>query len=433
MRMAGHRKTAWLRCGVVLLILHVAAGAQAQAVGVGPEIFVGQPASPAEVRTRAVPRAVAAPGRTIELPPTTAAERSARSPDASAVAPGPHEIGFGRDLARLRGSPVGTADLVWQDAADGARVASLAIVSPGAGALRAQLELTSPPETLEVAVLRPGRSASHRRGGPGCGTPRRAVAGRGGAVLVAHGGGRRHRRRVPSAAGRAGQARGVDRAGLHLDSHPAAATRSIPECGHTDTACAADVLSDIARRSIAMYSYTTDDGRTGTCTGTLLNDLDPTTQTPYFLTAHHCVRSEVRVASMELYWFYEREVCGEPALQRFVRQGGGATLLASEGYVTGTDFALLRLSRAPPTGAGMAGWSAEQLSTTDPVAGMHHPKSLRKKIFAGRVTKFAPFQSFWLPAGTAAPPMSTSTSTGMLRKAAAAGPHCGSASTGTTM
>ena len=398
LRRAGHRKPAWFRFGVVV-ILYVAANAQAQAVRVGPEIFVGPDPPPAGRQTRAAAPTVAVPGRTIELPPPTAAERSARSPDPSGVAPGPHEIGFGRDLARLRGSPVGTADLVWQDAADGSQVASLAIVSPGAGALRVDLELTSPPAALEVRFFDPGDPAGTVEAVPAA--ELRASRSADGVV----------RYWSPTVAG---DDIGVEfrlPAGVppklvvsiarvsHLESHPAFPTHWTPECGHTDAACAADVLSDVARRSIAKYTYTTGDGRTGACTGTLLNDLDPTTQTPYFLTAQHCVSTEDRAASMEFYWFYEREVCGEPALKPFVRQGGGATLLASEGFVSGTDFALLRLNRAPPAGAGMAGWSSERLSRGNAVGGMHHPKGLRKKIFAGRVTGFSPFTSILYPTG----------------------------------
>jgi hypothetical protein len=51
-----------------------------------------------------------------------------------------------------------------------------------------------------------------------------------------------------------------------------------------------------------MMLYTQEDGTSAACTGTLLNDGDPTTHIPYFLTAHHCVPDQVRASSIETYW-----------------------------------------------------------------------------------------------------------------------------------
>jgi hypothetical protein len=48
-----------------------------------------------------------------------------------------------------------------------------------------------------------------------------------------------------------------------------------------------------AERSVAKMIFTEGWWYTYLCTGTVLNDLDPTTQIPYFMTAHHCISTQV--------------------------------------------------------------------------------------------------------------------------------------------
>ena len=45
-----------------------------------------------------------------------------------------------------------------------------------------------------------------------------------------------------------------------------------------------------------------------------------------------------------------------------------------------TDYALLQLSRDPPVGAGMSGWTSASVSVDDAVVGVHHPAGDLKKV-----------------------------------------------------
>lgn len=126
------------------------------------------------------------------------------------------------------------------------------------------------------------------------------------------------------------------------------------------------------------------------CTGTLIADTDPSTQTPYFLTANHCVGSQegaYGTSSMEFYWLYQTPACGEsaPRLADVPRTSGGADLLATVAE-HGSDFALVRLRNAPPEGLARAGWSTELPSVGTEVVCIHHPSSDYKRISFGTIT-----------------------------------------------
>ena len=160
-------------------------------------------------------------------------------------------------------------------------------------------------------------------------------------------------------------------------------------CGnHVDAACRTDMVSSVARRAVAKYLFTTSSGRSSACTGTLLNDLDATTQVPYFLTADHCVGSQREASTMEFYWFFERTACADSAV-RTVRTVGGATLLAAE--EASWDCPPARTSRCcgstglPARGVGLAGWTDATVSVGDRLVGVHHPALDLKKVGTGTV------------------------------------------------
>lgn len=179
----------------------------------------------------------------------------------------------------------------------------------------------------------------------------------------------------------------------HLDEHPMRSDHiGRSRCGnHVDAACRTDMISSVARRAVAKYLFTSRSGRSSACTGTLLNDLDATTQVPYFLTAHHCVGSWRAASTMEFYWFFERTACADGSAVRTVRTVGGATLLTAEEAnwnAAGTDFALVRLNRPPPRGVGLAGWTDSTVSVGDRLVGVHHPALDLKKVGTGTVAGF---------------------------------------------
>lgn len=132
-------------------------------------------------------------------------------------------------------------------------------------------------------------------------------------------------------------------------------------------------------------------GATGAvwCTGTLIVDTDPSTQIPYFLTAHHCVRDQVRASTIEVYWLYQTSVCNgsPPSLLTVPRTTGGATMLATAGgrgdIGGGNDFSLLRLRQTPPSGLTYVGWTSQAPAFNTEVTCIHHPTGSYKRISFG--------------------------------------------------
>ena len=106
------------------------------------------------------------------------------------------------------------------------------------------------------------------------------------------------------------------------------------------------------------------------CTGTLLNDVAQD-QTPYFLTANHCVQTQPVAQTAEVYWFYQTTACNSGVLRSdIVHQTGGANLLATQ---SSNDFSLLRLVNNAPGGAVFSGWTSDAQSIGTGVFGLHHP------------------------------------------------------------
>ena len=349
--------------------------------------FAAEDAGP---RDRSPPAVAAEVGLTVELPPVRAQERSAGfAGDDGTPSPGPAQVGFGRDLRSLRGDVVGPTDLVWESTPDGGTAATVAVVSPGAAALRAQLLLTAPAPELEVGFYDPRDPertvtwvphdelrATHSDADGGLVYWSPIV--RGDRIAVAFylppGSSRKVVVSIPRIS--------------HLDppDRHDSARFPTPSCGQTHAVCRTEHISDTARSSVAFYYFTNQHGSTGVCTGVLLNDVDPTTRIPYFLSAQHCAGTAAQAATMEFYWFYEKPTCGGPSVpseelfDAATYQGGGATYVSKRGR---WDYALMRLNRSPPAGVGMAGWTSARVSVGDEVAGVHHPYFQPKHDSAG--------------------------------------------------
>jgi hypothetical protein len=105
------------------------------------------------------------------------------------------------------------------------------------------------------------------------------------------------------------------------------------------------------------------------CTGTLLNNVAQD-ETPYFLTANHCVNSQAVAQTVEAYWFYQTTSCNSGVLRSWVHSPPGANLLATQGS---NDFCLLRLQNNAPGGAYFSGWTSAAQPTGTGVFGLHHP------------------------------------------------------------
>lgn len=156
------------------------------------------------------------------------------------------------------------------------------------------------------------------------------------------------------------------------------------ECGNGpgtgELACHLDVMCESSVSSAARDATGYMNWRTGDtvyrCTGTLLNDEDPETYVPYFLTAYHCLHTQVEVSSLEVVWVYQRSSCGGSLPYYFaLPYSTGGTLLETSSTDDGNDMSFIRLDSVPD-GISFAGWNTE---TSSAVYGIHHPRGAWKR------------------------------------------------------
>lgn len=124
------------------------------------------------------------------------------------------------------------------------------------------------------------------------------------------------------------------------------------------------------KRAVAMILTS---GGSRICTGSLINNTRQD-QTPYFLTANHCLGGE----STWIFMFnYESPTCTNIDGPTWMTVSG-STLKANNSY---SDFALLLLSTAPPDSYNVyfAGWSAVDTASSNQTC-IHHPRGDIKKI-----------------------------------------------------
>jgi len=149
-----------------------------------------------------------------------------------------------------------------------------------------------------------------------------------------------------------------------------------------DVQCSSAYGSNAAH-GVARISFVSGGG-TYDCSGALLNDNDPTTTTPWFLTANHCVSTEAEANSVQFYWDYYASSCGgfAPSLQS-VPQSYGATLVATSST---TDVTLLKITGSVPSGRTLLAWTSATSYLGASVVGLHHPVGDVMKISAGSLT-----------------------------------------------
>jgi hypothetical protein len=116
------------------------------------------------------------------------------------------------------------------------------------------------------------------------------------------------------------------------------------------------------------------------CTGALINNT-LNDQTPYVLSANHCVDSKLRAQNTVFVFNYESPACNgsDGSVSQSI---SGASLMATKNQDKGyLDFTLLRLSQAIPLAYQpyFAGWDSRNLAPQS-VAGIHHPWGDVKKI-----------------------------------------------------
>ncbi len=134
--------------------------------------------------------------------------------------------------------------------------------------------------------------------------------------------------------------------------------------------CEVDASCNPVNENNAVARITYNNNGMFVCTGTLLND-SAHDQTPYFLTANHCVNSQAVAQTVEVYWFYQTTSCNSGVLRSgIVHQTGGATFLNAR---RSSDFCLLRLQNNAPGGAVFSGWTSARQRIGTSVFGLHHP------------------------------------------------------------
>jgi hypothetical protein len=132
-------------------------------------------------------------------------------------------------------------------------------------------------------------------------------------------------------------------------------------------------LQDI-KHSVLKFSYRDETG-SFLCSGGLLNNAR-NDETPYFLTASHCISKSIEASSLVAYFNYERADCDGVVLNG--KTLSGSTLLTSS---PASDYTLVLLKQKPPASYQpyYAGWDSRDLAV-DHVAGIHHPEGLPKKL-----------------------------------------------------
>ena len=278
-------------------------------------------------------------GARLELAPPPA-----EAPRANAEAPG-SIVGFARSLAGADGRLPSERSLLWTPTADGGQTATLAILSPGAAALRVQVVPAVIPPGTRVHFFAPdGPSLA----GALDDSALAALAREGRAYWSPT---------IP------GDAIGIEisvpwparaerlRLSLPRVSHLVQAALGAPasQCPAATAHAACSAGQDEPPGAVGVR-VTDSEGRTAICAGTALAAKRDGRADAYVLTARSCVPTPEDAATVELLW--ADAACDEPG--RFRVQRGGASLLASDESL---GFSLLRPAGTRPDGTTLSPWS----------------------------------------------------------------------------
>ncbi|MGQ1889733.1 T9SS type A sorting domain-containing protein [Thermophagus sp. OGC60D27] len=160
------------------------------------------------------------------------------------------------------------------------------------------------------------------------------------------------------------------------------AYRSLAEAGSTFIDINCDEGNDWQdlKRSVCLMSFA-EENSWYVCTGALINNVRQD-ETPFFLSANHCISSQGVAQTLVTYFNYENSTCNgnDASLDQSI---SGATLMATSSY---NDFTLLKLSTPPPTDYQpyYAGWNANDELTTGSTTCIHHPGGNPKSIAIDR-------------------------------------------------
>lgn len=130
-----------------------------------------------------------------------------------------------------------------------------------------------------------------------------------------------------------------------------------------DAACGTENAAVNTAKNAVAHMLFASGGFLYICSGGLVADSDASTNVPYFITAAHCINSSGEASSLETFFFYTASSCGA------CPDPGAAATVGSSLVATGktSDFTLLRLSQAAPSGAAFLGWSNTPIANTNGV------------------------------------------------------------------
>ncbi len=337
----------------------------------------------AEKRALKLDSSTASPTLSIVLPPPSEDEQ--QSVKKKAEASGPFIIGFHRGLPDAFDDDL-SPQLSWTELSDGSFVTSVSVTTPGAEALRVSIRADLLPGG-EIRFFRPGseeifqvitledfhfvEDEMETLWSP-------TVDGDTIGIEVY----------LPST-----KALGAFSLTVDTVAHTVFPTTSLPKARkldcpniHIDVACRSSSIDDTNENAVALIRYEKD-GSSPSCSGTVLNDIDPDTQIPYFLTANHCVSTAAVARTVEVYWFYQRARCNGSSLDsRYTRINSGADLLATSAQ---HDQTLLRIRGTIPGGTVLTGWDATDFTHPASVYGIHHPAGTVKRYSSGSTLRHA--------------------------------------------
>lgn len=132
------------------------------------------------------------------------------------------------------------------------------------------------------------------------------------------------------------------------------------------------------KTAICLMTFS-DSGYTYFCTGSLVNNVKED-ETPYFLTANHCISNASEASTVVTYFNYENSTCSSSDASD-MQTLSGATFKSGSSY---SDFSLLLLNEYPPDEYNpfYVGWDASGINPTSGVC-IHHPQGQVKCIATG--------------------------------------------------
>lgn len=398
-------------CGlaVVVMLTAVATGAHSvisaepalmPAISIGPE----QMAERAEMvaSTAAIPVREWAAEET-RLAPPIGATSAAKAAETGA---GPLQIGFSRVIAALGDADRFAARQVWYETATGGSASAFQVTSPEAQGLRLGLRVAAIPDEALIRFYDPAAKVVHSVTGAQIKVTIQGNLAAGDTAEDAEtywsplteGDSQVMDIELPPGADPTDVRMAVPRLS-HLFWSPPCADFVQPAAAascHNDVTCYPEWGPESSATVLMIFTAT---GVSYACTGTLLNDADPTTWIPYLLSANHCISTQSAASTLQTRWFYRSATCNGGSGPYETRYNGADLLYASA--ITDTSF--MRLRDDPPSGAAFSGWSASLPALGEWVSGLHHSEADLQKISFGEVAGYWKCVLTWGISWTASP------------------------------